>query len=350
LQRTQCAGIEKKVLTQPGHGLYSVEIRLTKACNLVCGHCSVGAGKKAEGELRPSEVRALIDQVSKIGARYLVFTGGEPLLCKELIPLVEHAAKKGLIVSVDTNGTLLSRENAKALKNAGVSNVQISIDGAKKTHDSIRGQGSFERAVLGIKSCVLEDIPTIINFTVSKLNQKDLLAVADLARTLEVGLLSMERFAPTGRGVEISGALQKPEEFKESLEILLGARGIETNSTDPLSIFLKEETLNSYSKKELTGRLCGGCTAGVAALTVSYDGEVYPCPKLEISCGNIRSSDLLGIWMGSDILNSLRYRKLKGACGVCGWKNLCGGCRAVAHALTGDFLSEDPTCFIGALS
>jgi radical SAM protein with 4Fe4S-binding SPASM domain len=150
--------------------------------------------------------------------------------------------------------------------------------------------------------------------------------------------------------VEISGALQKPEEFKESLEILLGARGIETNSTDPLSIFLKEKTLNSYSKKELTERICGGCTAGVAALTVSYDGEVYPCPKLEISCGNIRSSDLLDIWMGSDVLNSLRFRKLKGACGVCGWKNLCGGCRAVAHALTGDFLSEDPTCFIEAVS
>jgi radical SAM protein with 4Fe4S-binding SPASM domain len=335
---------------QPEHGLYTAEIRLTRACNLSCRHCSVAAGKKAEDELSTEEIMDLVDQLSDMGVLYVVFTGGEPMLHRDIFSLIGYAASKGLRVFIDTNGTLLSKEKVKALKEAEASTVQVSIDGARKTHDSIREDGSFEKAIVGIKNSIEEGIHTSVNFTVSRLNQDDLPYLIDLAKDLGVEALTMERFAPMGRGEEIKDALQDPEEFKQSLEALFAAEDIKTNSTDPLAVFVKKGLLETYSKKEVKGRICGGCSAGIAALTISYDGEVYPCPKLEVSCGNIRSSTILDIWLNNGTIRNLRFRKFKTSCGACEWKNLCGGCRAVAHAVSGDYLAEDPTCFVEATS
>lgn len=339
----------KEQQTQPEHGLYTAEIRLTRACNLSCRHCSVAAGKKAENELTTGEVKSIIDELSDMGALYVVFTGGEPLAHPNILNLVDYAASKGLRVSIDTNGALLSKEKAKALKKAGVSTIQVSIDGTKQTHDSIRGGGSFEGAVSGIENSLKEEIYTTINFTVSRLNQNDLGKVIELAKNLGVSALTMERFAPAGRGAGLKDMLQSPEEFRQSLEVLFSADGIRVNSTDPLAVFVKNGALKRYSNKELEHRICGGCSAGIAALTISYDGEVYPCPKLEVSCGNVRQSALLDMWLKSKVIEEIRFRRLNGRCGSCAWKNLCGGCRAVAYAQSGDYLAEDPTCFIGAV-
>jgi radical SAM protein with 4Fe4S-binding SPASM domain len=330
----------------PEAGLYTAEIRLTKACNLSCIHCSVKAGRREKDELKTEEITNLIDQISRMGARYVVFTGGEPLLQKDLPFLVETAVSEGLKVSIDTNGTLLTMKKAKALKKAGVSTIQVSLDGVKETHESIRGQGTFEKTLKGINNSLNEEIYTTLNFTVSRLNQDDLSEVIKLSKNLGVNALTMERFAPMGRGEEIEDILQDPQEFKKSLEVLLAAEGIKTNSTDPLAVFLKDQIIASYSKEELKERICGGCTAGIAALTISYDGEVYPCPKLEISCGNIRASSIENIWENSEVIKAIRFRRFKGGCGGCEWKNLCGGCRAIALAVNGDYLSDDSSCFI----
>jgi radical SAM protein with 4Fe4S-binding SPASM domain len=332
----------------PENGLYTAEIRLTRGCNLSCRHCSVGAGSKCEDELTTEEVKEIINQLSDLGAIYLVFTGGEPLLNGNLIKLVEHAVSKGLRVSIDTNGTLLTSERAEALKNAGVSTIQVSLDGNREVHDSIRGEGAFEKSVNGIRNSIREGVYTAVNFTISRLNQKDLPEVITLSRELGARKLTMERFAPLGRGKGIMDMSLDPKEFKYSLEILSNAKGIQTNSTDPLAVFTKEGLAQSYSKDDLRKRVCGGCTAGIAAITISYDGEVYPCPKLEVSCGNVRNSRLLDIWLNSRAIKDLRFRRLKGRCGHCDWKNLCGGCRAVAGAVSGDYLETDPACFVEA--
>jgi radical SAM protein with 4Fe4S-binding SPASM domain len=333
---------------EPENGLYTAEIRLTKACNLSCRHCSVSAGAKCEDELTFEELKEIINQLSDLGAIYVVFTGGEPLLNNNLTHLVQYAVSKGLRVSIDTNGTLLSSEKAVALKNAGVSAIQVSIDGDRTVHDSIRGKGAFEKAVNGIRNSIQREIYTTINFTISRLNQNDLPSVIKLSKELGAKKLTMERFTPTGRGKGIMEMALDPKEFKNSLKTLSNAKGIITNSTDPLTVFTKEGLLQSYSDDELRERVCGGCTAGIAAITISYDGEVYPCPKLEIPCGNIRNSRLLDIWLESQPIKDLRFRRLKGRCGRCDWKNLCGGCRAVAGAVKGDYLETDPTCFVEA--
>lgn len=343
MQRMGSAGMKA-----PESGLYTAEIRVTRACNLRCRHCSVAAGSPAEKELTREEIEGVLDDLAGMGALYVVFTGGEPLLRPDITDLVAYASSRGLQPSIDTNGLLLTSEAAEDLKRAGVSTVQVSLDGAKKTHEAIRGEGSYDGAVSGIKNALSQGIYTTINFTISRMNQGDLEDVIELARELGVRALSMERFTPTGRGAEMRDALQSPEEFKKSLETLFSAEGLRTSSTDPLSIFLKDGFVARYSGDELGKRICGGCTAGVAAITISYDGQVYPCPKLEVPCGNIRDRGLPEIWAENRVINRLRFRELNGACGTCRWRNLCGGCRAVAMAESGNYLGEDPGCFIEA--
>lgn len=335
----------KAEIKTPEHGLYTAEIRLTKECNLRCIHCSARAGSKGDFELGTEETKEILRQLAEMGALYVVFTGGEPLLRKDLIELVKHSVVLGLRVSVDSNGTLLSAEKASMLKDAGVSTVQVSIDGSEKLHNAIRGDGAFERAVEGLTNSVAAGIYTTINFTISKINMGEIPDVVRLAEEIGVSGLTTERFAPIGRGNRIKEELLQPEEFKKSLEEIFAA-DIRSRCTDPLGVLLRPNVKNSYTSEELRRSIRGGCTAGIAAITISYDGEVYPCPKLEVSCGNIRDRPLLDIWLESDALKPLRYRRLKGRCKDCGLKNICGGCRAVAYAVHGDYLQADPTCFI----
>ncbi len=332
--------------SRPVQGLYTAEIRLTRACNLSCRHCSVRAGEAGLNELTSKEVKNLIAQLAEMDARYLIFTGGEPLLREDVAELTQFAASRGLRVSIDTNGVLLSKEKSRDLRRAGVSTIQVSIDGSRKTHDYIRGKGAFEKATEGISNAVSEGLYTSVNFTVSRLNQKELPPVIQFSKSLGAKALTMERLAPVGRGSNLKKEAQSPEEFKESLKILFNETDLKTNSTDPLAVFMKKEVLKSYREEDLFDRIRGGCTAGIAALTISSDGEVYPCPKLELSCGNVRDSGLKVIWLESPVLKKLRFRELKGTCGICRWKNLCGGCRAVAQAYSGDCLNQDPGCFI----
>ena len=343
LQKTQCVGMKNR--DSPAHGLYTVEIRLTKNCNLTCRHCSVSAGKVAEDELNLEEITGVIDEISEMGVHYLVLTGGEPLLFKKLSKVLDCAVSRSLKVSIDTNGILLSKKKALELKKSGISTIQVSLDGMEKTHDKIRGSRAFEMAVKGIKNSVDAGVYTTINFTASKMNKDDLPEVILLAKELRVDALTLERFVPIGRGGEINEQMLTSQGFKECLKTLLDEKVLRTNSTDPLSIFLKPDVLNKYSTEELNSRICGGCTAGIAALTISYDGSVYLCPKLEVKYGNIRDSSLLEIWTGGEI-GPVRFRELGGKCGACRWKNLCGGCRAAAKAVYGDYLGYDPTCFV----
>ncbi len=337
----------KTKIRQPEHGLYTAEIRLTKECNLRCVHCSANAGIRGDFELGTEEVKEVLEQLAEVGALYIVFTGGEPLLRDDLMKLVKHSTALGLRTSVDSNGTLLTAEKAAILKGSGVSTVQISIDGSEKLHDSIRGAGAFKRAVEGIRNSMDAGVYTTINFTISRMNMGEIPAVVRLARELGVNGLTTERFAPIGRGDRIKEELLRPDEFKKSLANIFAA-DIRSRCTDPLGILLRPDVKNGYTPEELQKNICGGCTAGIAAITISYDGEVYPCPKLEVSCGNIRDSPLLDIWLESETLKPLRFRRLKGRCGTCGLKNLCGGCRAIAYAVHGDYLQTDPTCFVEA--
>jgi len=333
------------VKQEPESGLYTAELRLTKACNLRCRHCSVSGGERAVNELTSIETKRLIESLSRMGAHYIVLTGGEPLLCRDIVAHVRHARALGLKVLLDTNGTLMTQQLARKLKRAGLGMVQVSIEGSEKTHELIRGEGSFERALTGAENAIQAGMPVGINFTVSRLNRDELKAVAEIARSIGARSLSLERFVAVGRGKGMREKTLGAREFREVLAEFYSLNGIRKICTDPLALLLREGLLSSYDAEELERRICGGCTAGIAAVCISYDGEVYPCPKLEVSCGNVRRQPLERIWMESAVLNEMRRRSVKGRCMSCRLRNLCGGCRAAAYAEKGDYLAEDPACF-----
>lgn len=328
----------------PKHGLYLVEIRLTKACNLACRHCSVSAGDGGEDELTTGEIKDLLNSLKEMDVRYVTFTGGEPLLRTDLHEIIEYAEGLGLSTAMDTNGILLSSEMVDALKKAGLRHVQVSIDGVEETHDSIRGKGSFEKAVTGVKNSVAAGIRTTINFTVSGHNMNEVEDVVRIGEELRVDLVSMERFIPTGRGQAMEGADLSSGEFKDVLEgfFSLGERySIGLNTTDPLRAVVLGDDPN-----RCLDRICGGCTAGIAGLTVSFGGVVLTCPKVPVSVGNIKDRSIEEIWLENQALTPLRTRQFKGRCQTCPMINLCGGCRAAALARSGDWLEEDPQCWM----
>jgi len=334
-------------MTRPGeHGLYAVEVRLTRACNQNCIHCSVSGGRPAGNELATPEIFSILAEMAEMGVPYITFTGGEPLLHPDLLKIVEKAASLGLIPNLDTNGTLLTEEVALKLKEAGLDRVQVSLDGTEGTHDRIRGEGSFKEAVRGIKNAVGAGLKTSVNFTVSGLNLRELEAVADLAQGLGADTLSLERFISTGRGQTSGIPPLEPREFREVLIELYGLQArfkIKLTTTDPLRVLVLEDLQKEYAD-EMERRICGGCTAGIAALTVSFDGEVYPCPKVPHPLGNIREESLFKLWVENMALEPFRMRTFEGKCKTCPLLNICGGCRAEALA-RGEIFGEDPLCW-----
>ncbi len=329
-----------------GSGLYAVEIRVTKACNLQCRHCSVAGGEAAKDELGTSEIKHLLEQLAELRVPYVTFTGGEPLLRRDAIKLIAFASSLRLRPNLDTNGMLISQVKARRLKEAGIDLVQVSIDGSQETHERIRGQGSYAAAIRGAREVVKAGIPLHINFTLSRLNIHDLEAVVEVAESLGARSLSLERFIAVGRGSAMAEQALSREEFREALLkffSLAERTQVKLITTDPLRVLVDRALVERY-RDELSRRVCGGCTAGIAALTVSYDGEVYPCPKLPISVGNVREQSIEEIWQESKVLGTLRARDFRGRCSTCELVNLCGGCRAEAFA-RGDYLGEDAMCW-----
>jgi len=275
-------------------------------------------------------------------------TGGEPCLRPdfyEILILIKDIGAKAYILS---NGTLIDREKARLLKNLDVSGVQISIEGPQEIHDSLRGKESFLSSLNGIRQLVDAGIMVTLNTTLSKVNAPYLVEVKKLAHELGAQRFGFSRLVPYGIGSSLLDKMLLKEEvstlyhnmFDESINSL------EVVSGDPL-------VSQMYDDKPSGGNIAlGGCAAGISGLTILPDGTITPCRRMPIAIGNIRVDSLREIWATSSVLEALRNRALyKGKCGACDRWSTCRGCRAIAYAYSkstgnGDFLAEDPQCFI----
>jgi len=276
------------------------------------------------------------------------FTGGEPILKKEeLIDLVSYTKEKypEIIVGVLSNGTLIDKKTAIDLKNAGIDDVQVSLDGAnEKTHDFIRGEGNFKRALEGIKNVVSVGLLGEIMFTLHKLNVGEVPRIIDLATELGAKRIGIERIVPIGRGSkELPDSVLKPEELRE-VYLYIGKRKKELKdkiiiaTIRPLWCLIGKE-LNSEDFK-------GSCAAGFSTLTIMPNGDVMPCRRMNITIGSLKNQSLFDIWYSSDLLWKLREREKNViGCGKCENSDICGGCRAVAYGVTGNCLAKDPQCW-----
>jgi radical SAM protein with 4Fe4S-binding SPASM domain len=357
-------GVNRPLLV---HAPFLVVWNFTYKCNLTCKHCYSDAGSLSRQELSTSEAMKVVDQIADFGVTSLAFSGGEPLMRKDFFEVATRAVESGLYVSLATNGTLLTKERVRILKKIGLNYVEVSLDGAySKTHDAFRGKtGSFDQALAGLKNCVKEDICTCLAVTATKNNLTEIPSVLTLAEKMGIQRFTLFNFVPTGRGKDILELDPSPEEREEVLKSLykklsqgskiailttapqLARVALQSPSTqeDIVVPFAHMESASISKKTKALADFIGGCGAGRFYCAVSPEGNVQPCVFLPIALGNLKTEKLEDIWLNSSVLKDLRDRgNLKGRCGRCAFKYVCGGCRARAFSYHNDYLMSDPGC------
>ncbi len=336
----------------PIHPVWEV----TNACNLKCEQCHASSGKPLTGELSTEEGKNLLDSMARIEEfRMLAFGGGEPLVRPDILELVAYARSLGLEISIATNGMLLTPEMARELKKMGVANIAVGLNANdERIHEQItRVPGSFARSKQGIYATLEVGMNLQINTTVMKENRSAIPELLDFASEVDAQIVLLYQLVPEGRGEEEMELSIR--EYRALTEIVAERQKrnraiIEPTCSPQYWAYLIGRNGNKPSRLEmkLAGTLFKGCVAGSGLCYVKPDGEVWPCPFVPVSAGNVRQQPLDQIWYQSGLFNCLRDRgKLSGEkCGSCLYKYICGGCRGRAYAHFGDYLADDPLCFL----
>ena len=319
---------------------------VTRRCNLKCRHCRASAGDCAvEGEFSLDEAKAVVDDIASFAKPVLILTGGEPLMCEWVWDIIAYARERGMTPAVGTNGTLVDDEVARRLAASGVRRISVSLDfPTAGAHDEFRGvEGAFDAAVSGIAAARRAGVEVQVNTTVTRRNWRMLDEMHDLAVRLDAQALHPFLLVPTGRGAGLSGEELGAAEYEEALGWVCRRR-----RTSPLE--LKPTDAPQYRRIAIQqGVACAsrgrGCLAGTGFAFISHVGGVQPCGYFDMTLGNMRETPFSRIWRESSVFADLRRpERLKGKCGVCEYKAVCGGCRARALAVSGDYLAEEPNC------
>ena len=330
---------------------------ITRSCNLSCAHCRAAAEfGHYHGELSLDEIKKVIDNIVTISNPILILTGGEPLLRPDIWEIIDYCHEKGAMPVVGTNATLITDEIAAKLAEHKIPRISVSIDFATaEEHDAFRGEpGCFDASIEGIKVAKRHGVGVQINTTVTKQNVHELPAIHDLAEELGVDAFHIFMLVPTGRGSDLIDLELSPEESEKAL-----TWAYERQKTSPLH-FKPTDSPHYYriirqlAKKEgkkVTREEYGmdamtrGCLGGITFGFISHVGDVQPCGYFDMQLGNVKEQPFSEIWTNSKVFNDLRdYSLLKGKCGACEYKAVCGGCRARALEVTGDYMESEPYC------
>jgi AdoMet-dependent heme synthase len=329
----------------------------TRRCNLDCRHCRAAATSGPyPGELTTAEGKSLLDDVACLGQVVIILTGGEPLLREDILEITAYGHRLGHRMVMAVNGTLLTEDMARRLKEAGIQRLSISLDGAQaQSHDNLRAvPGAYEGALRGIEASKAAGLPFQINTTITRANLVELPAIYELAIKLGAAAHHVFVLVPTGRGADIPEELLSPEEYDQALRWMLdrqkeGRLHLKPTCA-PQYYRLWREDARARGEK-ITPQTHGmeamtkGCLGGQGFAFVSYKGEVQPCGYLDLVAGNIREQPFSKIWAESRVFQDLRaVDNYHGKCRACDYRKVCGGCRARAYALQGDALADDPIC------
>jgi radical SAM protein with 4Fe4S-binding SPASM domain len=337
---------------------FFLQWHLTEKCNLRCRHCYQ---QSPSGEMVCEDVCQAIDDIAVAIENWALhyeievapsihFTGGEPFLRGDLFDILHHARRRGFTTSLLSNGTLITGDIARKIREAEVEDVQVSLDGMETVHDSIRGKGVFGKTITGCRNLVAEGIELNLNLTISSLNYRELGRVVQLAGDLGASSVGFSRLVPCGRGQELSRYSLSPEQISSLGKVLTesdSGSSVVLTSRDPLF-----NMINITDDADIAGVdfPIGGCAAGVFGVTIAADGAIMPCRRMDLSIGNIKTDDFRQLWAESPVLVSLRNRQYyHGNCRTCFYWAVCRGCRAIALASARsqgveDYLGPDPQC------
>jgi putative heme d1 biosynthesis radical SAM protein NirJ2 len=286
----------------------------------------------------------MLEQIAKAGFKIMIFSGGEPLMRPDIIELVVYARELGLRPVFGTNGTLLTVELARKLKEAGAMGMGISLDSLDKgKHNEFRRYPrAWEEAVQGMRNCRQVGLPFQIHTTVMEWNSSELEALTDFA--VAEGAVAHHIFflVPTGRAVSIEEESLKAEAYEEVLTRIMKKQ----QSVDiELKPTCAPQFIRIAKQMGIETRFSRGCLAGTAYCIISPKGQVQPCAYLNIPLGDVRETPFDEIWRDNPVFNELRTLDYKGGCGSCQYKKVCGGCRArAAYYANGDYMAEEPWC------
>lgn len=342
-----------------GHAwtLRLVAWEVTRSCNLSCVHCRAAAmDKPYADELTTEEGLRLLDAIATLGSPIVILTGGEPLLRPDIFDLAAHGNALGLRMTMAPNGTLVTPEAARRMKEVGIQRISISLDGADAaSHDTFRQvPGAFEGALKGIRHAKEADLPFQINTTITALNLKELPRIQELAVNLGAVAHHIFLLVPVGRGKTLEEQAINAEQYEQTLHWFYEQR-------DKVPLQLKATCAPHYyrilrQRARQEGRsvdaqtfgldaMTRGCLGGTGFCFISHVGQVQPCGYLELNCGNVRQESFPRIWEHSEVFQKLRnFKALEGKCGRCEYVRVCGGCRARAYEATGNYMAEEPLC------
>ncbi|TDA69345.1 MAG: putative heme d1 biosynthesis radical SAM protein NirJ1 [Clostridia bacterium] len=340
----------------------------TRTCNLHCIHCySDSEAKKYAGELSTEEAKAFIDDLAAFKVPVILFSGGEPLTRPDLLDLAAYAGKKGIRSTISTNGTLITPQVARELKEIGVGYVGISLDGIGENNDRFRGRkGAFELALRGIHNCLEVGQRVGLRFTINRHNYAELGAILDLVEAEGIPRVCFYHLVYSGRGSAMVREDISHAETRAALDLIMERtldfhrRGLEKeiltvdNHADGVYTYLKLSRENPARASQVLEllRANGGNRTGIAIAEVDWYGNVHPDQFTQNhTLGNVRERPFGEIWTDTThpILAGLKDRKplLKGRCRLCQWLDLCNGnFRARAEAVSGDFWESDPACYL----
>ena len=330
---------------------------VTRSCNLACRHCRAEAHcEPYPGECDTKAAKAFIDTLPDVGSPILIFTGGEPLLRKDIFELAAYARDKGVRSVMAPNGTLVTPENARRMVDSGIQRCSISLDGANAAyHDAFRGvPGAFDAAMRGIAYLREAGVPFQINTTVTKDNLAHFKNIFALAEDLGSVAWHIFLLVPMGRASDLRDQVITAEEYEETLNWFYGFRkttSMHLKATCAPHYYrimrqrAKEDALAVTADNFGMDAMTRGCLGGIGFCFVSHVGQVQPCGYLELDCGNIFRTPLPEIWRTAKPFLQFRDKAAyAGKCGVCEYHRVCGGCRARAYSLSGDYMAEEPLC------
>jgi radical SAM protein with 4Fe4S-binding SPASM domain len=328
---------------QPDHKPHLISWNLTKKCNLRCPHCYLDAGEASENELTTAECLRLLDDMKALGTEMLILTGGEPLLRRDIYDISRAASDLGLWVVMGTNGVLVTDRVAGKMIECGIKGVGISIDSLDPaTHNGFRGgPNAWEHSVRALEICRAHGLEVLVQTTVMALNRDEIPALIEFARARGAWSFNLYFLVQTGRGQQMNDL--SAEQAEAMLAYLVDAQ--EANRPMLVRAKCAPHFKRIAYESGLGGLESGGCMAGTQYCRITPGGDVTPCPYMTVVAGNVRTQSFRDIWASSPVLRQLRDPdQLKGRCGRCEFKSLCGGCRCRAEAEYGDFLQEDPSC------
>ena len=341
---------------------------VTRRCNLKCVHCYAHAkNTHFDNELSTEQGKELINDLADFGSPVMLFSGGEPLVRKDLPQLAAYAVEKGMRAVISTNGTLITPPMARTLKEIGLSYVGISLDGMEEINDRFRGvNGAFKSALEGIKNSQDAGIKVGLRFTVNKFNVDEIPNIFQLLEEMDIPRVCFYHLVYAGRGSELVKEDLSHDATRKAVDLIIDETKRLFDKGKPKEVLtvdnhadgpyvylrmLKEDPERAKEVLELL-KWNEGNNSGRGIGCVSWDGEVHADQFWRHhSFGNVKDRPFSEIWMDTseELMGKLKEKKqhVKGRCASCSWLDVCGGnFRVRAEAVTGDVWAPDPACYL----